>query len=405
MLKSKVMSSMIQRLKSLMRNVPKNVFAMGATSFFNDISSEMIYPALPFFLTATLGVSVDIIGLIEGIAQLTSNFLRIFSGYISDKVGKRKPFVLGGYTVSTTAKVLFGLAQVWQVVLIGRFCDRFGKGVRTSAKDALMTASAKKEHRGIAFGVDRALDTAGAVIGPLLAAFFLLLVPGNYRLVFFIALIPALIGIGIFFWWVKDEKPSTQHMPPIEGVINGEYKRFLLVTLIFSLGNSSDVFFMLRAKDLGLTPIIVMVAYAMSNLAYAIFCVPCGILTDKVGPHRILMSGFFLFSIIYFFLGIISSSSFIWVLYPMYGLFMALTVGVGKANVSLIVPSRNAGIAFGLYEGVQGICQLFASLVAGFLWRYVGSAMPFFLGSMLACLAGSLALYFHYNPLSSHHDV
>ena len=384
--------------------VPKNVRAMAVTSFFNDVSTEMIYPILPFFLTSSLGVTADIIGLIEGIAAVTCNFLRIFSGIISDKMGKRKPFVLGGYIFSTFAKLLFGIAYAWQAVLFARFFDRFGKGVRTSAKDALVSLSTHDKIRGTAFGLDRALDNIGAVVGPLLAALLLFAIGAQYRLIFFLAAIPAVIGIIIFWWNVRDV-PQLQETESVAiGKIDPRYRRFLLLIFVFSLGNSSDVFLMLRAKSLGVTPLYVVLGYALCNLVHAICAIPIGIITDRLGPHRVLIAGFSLYATLYFLLALVSHSGAFWLIFPLYGVFLALTVGVGKANVSLLIPADNAGIAFGLYEGVQGISVLFASMFAGFLWQYVDERAPFFLGATLATVAVIMAMVFHLQGPSQQND-
>ncbi len=370
--------------------VSKNIWVMGIASFFNDMSSEMIYPILPLFLTTTLGASVEIVGLIEGVAVFTSYTLRILSGYISDKVGRRKPIVAIGYTLSSVAKILFGYAHQWPTVFLGRFFDRFGKGVRAGAKAALVTESSEHAQRGIAFGIDQALDTAGAVLGPLIAVFLLYFLRFDFRSIFFIAVIPAVIGLIIFLIFVSDQARIVEPIEKINlsiRVMDQPYLRFLLVSALFALGNSAEVFMILRARSLGMSVIQTILVYALGNVSYAIFAIPAGIIADRFHLKRVLMGGFLLFSLVYFLFGINTMPVFVWFLYIGYGAYMAFTNSVAKTYVSFLVTTYKAGTAFGFYDAVQGICQMLASIIAGILWKRIGVSAPFLFGSIMALLA------------------
>ena len=374
-------------------NIPRNVFTLGWVSFFNDLASEMVYPIVPIFLTTFLGVPVAIVGVIEGIAESTASILKVFSGWISDRFQKRKPFVIAGYSLSTFSKVILGLSYIWPFVLIARFVDRFGKGIRTSARDSLITESCPENIRGRSFGFHRALDTLGAVFGPLAAILFLAIFNDNLRLVFYIAAIPGLIGIILLVIFVREKKKRPLCFAELKlkwRDVNPSFKIFLFVSIIFSIGNSSDAFLILRAQDLGLTIKITILAYVLFNLTYALFSVPAGIIVDKIGAKKVLVAGLLIFSLVYFFFGFINKSLFIWFLFPVYGIYMALTEGVGKAYISLMVPQEKSGTAFGIYQTSVGICSFFSSLIAGLMWNYINVKVPFYFGSITALAAAIL---------------
>ena len=372
--------------------ISKNVFVLGLVSFFNDVASEMIYPIVPIFLTSVLGAPVAIVGLIEGIAESTASILKVVSGYLSDKWLKRKSFVAAGYSVSAFSKILLGLASAWPFVLFARFIDRFGKGVRTSARDALITESSEGASRGRAFGFHRGLDTMGAVIGPLIALLAIHFLDNNFRLIFFLAFIPAFIGILLLLFFVQERKKEAGNSPALHlkwQAINPSFKVFLVISFVFALGNSSDAFLILRAKNLGFSVSMVIVLYVLFNFTYAIFSMPAGVISDKVGPKKVLLTGFLLFSAVYLFFGI-AHSYFLWVLFPVYGIYMALTEGVGKAYISNLVPQEKVGTAFGIYQTIIGLCTFFASLIAGLLWTYAGVKAPFIFGSVMAAISSLL---------------
>jgi MFS family permease len=372
--------------------ISKNVFVLGLVSFFNDVASEMIYPLVPIFLTSVLGAPVAIVGLIEGIAESTASILKVISGWLSDKLQKRKPFVVAGYSFSAISKILLSLAFSWPFVLFARFVDRFGKGTRTSARDALIAESSDTSARGRAFGFHRALDTLGAVVGPLFALLAIHFLDNKFRLIFFLAFIPACIGI-ILLLFVREKQKEANLSSALNFSwrnLDPSFKIFLLISFIFALGNSSDAFLILRAQNLGLSVTLVVLAYVLFNFAYAIFSMPAGIISDKIGPKKVLLTGFILFSIIYLFFGLAKVSLFLWLLFPFYGIYMALTEGVGKAYISNLVPEEKSGTAFGIYQTTIGLCTFFASLVAGLLWSYIGVSAPFIYGSLMAIISAFL---------------
>ena len=383
-------------LKKVMKNksgISKNVFVLGLVSFFNDVASEIIYPIVPIFLTSVLGAPVAIVGLIEGIAESTASVLKVVSGWLSDKWRKRKPFVVAGYAFSAISKILLSLAYSWPFVLFARFVDRFGKGTRTSARDALITESSENKVRGRAFGFHRTLDTLGAVVGPLIALLAIHFLDNNFRLIFFLAFIPAFIGILLLLFFVKEKKKEANSLNTFHfnwRELNPSFKIFLLISLIFALGNSSDAFLILRAQNLGLSLILVVLAYVFFNFTYAIFSMPAGIISDKIGPKKVLLAGFLLFSAVYLFFGLAHSSLLLWLLFPIYGIYMALTEGVGKAYISNLVPQEKVGTTFGVYQTTIGLCTFFASLIAGLLWTYIDVSTPFIFGSIMALISAFL---------------
>ena len=354
----------------------------------------MLYPILPIFLTATLKVPVTVLGLIEGVAESTASILKAFSGWFSDRIQRRKPLLVAGYSCSAFSKFLLVLACSWPLVFFARFVDRFGKGIRTSARDALIAESTSAETRGKAFGLHRGLDTLGAVLGPLITILLLKSVNDNLRIIFYIAVIPAVIGILLLILFVRDKK--------IEGDKTGfslnllwrecspSFKGFLFVSFIFGLGNSSDAFLILRAKGLGLTTSLVVFAYILFNLGYAFFSLPAGIVADRIGPRKVLLGGFFLFALVYLAFGLVRQTCYLWFLFPLYGVYMALTEGVGKAYISNLVPAERLGTMMGFYQTAVGVSVLFASLLAGLLWSHIGAGAPFIYGSVMALSAGLL---------------
>lgn len=373
--------------------IPRNVVILGLVSFFNDVASEMIYPLVPIFLTSVLGAPVSIVGLIEGIAESIASILKVVFGWLSDKLRKRKPFIVAGYSLSTVSKIIFGLAYSWPFVLLARFIDRFGKGTRTSARDALITESSEASVRGKTFGFHRALDTLGAVVGPLLALVAIKALDNNIRLIFFLSFIPAFIGVLLLFFFVKEKGRKQKNSSDFQfhwRDIDPSFKVFLLISFIFALGNSSNAFLILRAQNLGLSVTMVILVYVHYNFVYAIFSIPAGIISDKIGPKKLLLAGFLLFALIYLFFGLITKSLFLWLLFPFYGIYMALTEGVSKAYISNLVPQEKIGTAFGIYQTTIGLCAFFASWIAGMLWSYVGISSPFIFGSMMAILAALL---------------
>jgi MFS family permease len=299
--------------------------------------------------------------------------------------------------LSAFSKIIFSLAYSWPVVLLARFVDRFGKGTRTSARDALITESSDSSARGRTFGFHRAMDTMGAVIGPLLAIVAMQILNENYRFIFLLSFIPAFIGVLLLFFFVKEKDRKSKSTADFQfnwKSLDPSFKVFLFISFIFALGNSSNAFLILRAQNLGLSVTMVMLAYVLFNFVYAVFSLPAGIISDKIGPKKILLAGFLLFAVIYLFFGLITKSIFIWLLFPFYGIYMALTEGIGKAYISNLIPKEKAGTAFGIYQTTIGLCTFFASWIAGLLWSYVSISAPFIFGSVMAMLAALLFYVF-----------
>ena len=371
--------------------IPRNVVVMGIVSFFNDVASEMIYPVVPLFLTTVIGAPIAAIGIIEGIAEATAAFLKIASGWISDKVHKRKAFVVFGYSLATAGKVLIGFANSAGLVLAGRFLDKVGKGTRTTPRDALIAESVPKGMEGTAFGFHRALDTAGAIFGPLIAVALIAALHENLRPIFFIASVPALIGIVFLVMFVEERPKQKDDDSKIItwnwSLADARLKLFLVVTILFSLGNSSDAFLILRAKNLGLSTTLAILAYAFFSAVYAGVSYPAGKLADKIGPRKILQTAFVIFAITYTTLGLVHTSWSVWILFPLYGMFMGLTDGIGQAYISELVPRHLVATALGMYQASIGFSVLIASIVAGFTWEFIGPQTPFLIGGTTAAIA------------------
>ncbi len=371
-----------------------NIVLLGLTSFFTDISTEMVYPLVPFFLTFKLGASPAVLGLIEGIAESTASLLKVFSGYISDRLRNRKRLAIGGYASSTIGKLLLCAAASWPMVLAGRVVDRLGKGIRTAPRDALIADSSSQGQRGSAFGLHRALDTSGAVFGVILAYFFFTrLAQGDYAQVFLLSLIPAAIGVVLLFW-VREARPqqSESSQPPVFrwGVLPRKLQLFLIIAFLFTLGNSSNTFLLLRAENLGLAPATALLLYLVYNIVYGIVSYPAGRLSDKVGRRRLLVAGYAFYGIVYFGFALVNVPGLAWMLwglFGLYGLYIGFTEGVEKALVSDLAPVDIRATAIGLHAMIVGIGLLPASFIAGQLWDRIGPAAAFYFGGVTGILA------------------
>ncbi len=384
----------------------KNVFWLGLTSLFTDISSEMIYPIIPIFATTVLGAPVSFVGLVEGIAESTSSLLKIFSGWWSDKLGRRKPLTLTGYVMAAISKPFLVIATApWQVLGI-RFLDRAGKGVRAAPRDALIADSCDGNSGtyGRSFGFHRTLDTIGAMLGPALAFILLpVLAAGSkshgYRELFGLAVIPALIGITVLTIFVKEPRHCE---PPAEAPklslrpFDRRFKVFLLVVLVFTLGNSSDAFLILRAENAGLAVALIPLAYLMFNTVNALLATPAGIVSDSLGRFWIMALGFVNFIVVYIGFALAGHQVVIWLMFALYGVYYAFTESIFKAYTADLVPENLRGTAYGLLNMTMGIALLPASLVAGWLWTNVSVQAPFFYGAGMA--AAALLLLFALLP-------
>jgi len=393
------------RKNGLLKGLGRNVIVLGFVSFFTDVSSEMLFPIVPLFLKEVLLANMTVIGLIQGIAEGTASLLKVASGWLSDKTARRKPFVIFGYGVSSISKPLLALAALmnsWAIVLASRFLDRFGKGARTAARDALIVSSCKEGYRGKAFGLHRAMDTAGAVVGPLAALLLLWLFAGrsisqktSYTYIFLISFIPAAVAVFLLIAFAREkkgEKPSERKISLKDtSRISKPFYRFLIIYAIFCIGNSSDYFLLLRARDLGMSAGLVIVAYVYYNIVYAVFSTPAGWLSDRIGRTKMLVAGFAVFSAVYFGLGFIGKEQnfWVWILFAFYGIYAACTEGVSRALVADTCAEQIQGTAMGLLQTVSGVLIFVASLVAGVLWDGIGASAPFYFGG---CFAGASAI-------------
>jgi len=374
------------------RALTPNVVRLGAVSFFADVSSEMLYPLMPLFLTVTLGAPVAAVGVIEGIAEGAASLLKTVSGRIADATGRRKELVVGGYSLSAIAKPLIALAPAWPSVLLARVLDRTGKGFRSAPRDAILADSVEPGLRGSAFGVHRAMDTLGAVVGPLIALALISMTGGNLRFVIGLALIPGLVGAFVAFSIV--DKRSAVPMASASALrlswaaLPGRFRQYLVAWLPFVFVNSSDVFLILRAREIGFSTTAVVLLYTLYNLVYSVASVPLGHLSDRVGRRRVLIGGMAVFAAVYSGLAAAHAPWQIAVLFVIYGVYIAATDGVGKAFAVDLVPSDQRATSVGLLGTLTGLATLVASSIAGVLWDGVGSWAPFALGALGALVSG-----------------
>jgi MFS family permease len=377
----------------IITGIKKNIFVLGLVSLFTDIGSEMLYPVIPIFLTTVLGAPMVVVGLIEGIAEGTASFLKVITGWYSDRIGKRKPFLLSGYSISTISKPLIAFAYTWPLVLVARFMDRFGKGVRTSARDALIADSCDPCQRGRSYGFHRTLDTVGAVIGPAIAILILYLTNNDYRLLFLVAFVPGLIGVLLVMFFVSERKNIIDTKISFKvSQFGRDFKVFILITSIFAIGNSSDVFLILRAQDLGFSVSTVLLCYIMYNVIFAIGAFPAGILSDKLGRRNLMTWGFLIFACVYAGFAFTSETIYVWMLFVVYGLYAALTDGIGRAYVVDLVPFDKRATALGIYHTAIGMMMLFSNLIAGILWDMIGAPAPFIYGAIAAVVSAVMLI-------------
>jgi MFS family permease len=371
-------------------NQVQTVILLGLVSLLTDISSEMVYPLLSLYLTTTLGATPAIIGVIEGIAESLASLLKVYSGYLSDKTQKRKPLAIFGYGAAVVGKLFLYMSISWGWVLAGRVVDRFGKGVRTAPRDALIAEASRTDQLGHSFGIHRSLDTLGAVIGICIAYILFTGAHVNYTDIFLISMIPGILGVLLFFW-VKEKKPGRYgpKVKPLTGwqTLHPRLKAFLWVTFIFTLGNSSNQFLLLRAADLGFKPADVILAYLLFNVTYALVSYPAGRLSDRIGRRTLLVLGYLFYGLVYLGFSMASTSMHVWILFAVYGLYSGLTEGVEKALVAELCPGESRATLLGLHATIVGIGLLPASIVGGLLWRMIGPSATFHFGCVMGILA------------------
>jgi len=366
----------------LFRGISRNVALLGGVSFLADVSSEMLYPVIPLFLTAGLGAPVAAVGIIEGAGEATASIVKGASGVWSDRVGKRKPFVIAGYSLSAISKPLFALVGAWWGVLAVRLIDRLGKGVRSTARDALIADSTAPAGRGRAFGFHRSVDQAGGVIGPLLALPILATFEGNYRALFLAAFLPVACGV-LLLTLVRDMAPAPRQAVRVDQrtAFPPAFRRLRLAMLVFSLGNSSNQFLLLRAKEMGLSDSAAVALFAVYNLSTVCAAFPSGLLADRWGRRGMLMASLVVFAAAYTGFAFASAAWMAWPLMILYGFYSGASDGLVKAIAVDCVPAESRGAALGSIAMVTGLAAFAASVAAGWIWQVAGSQWAFLMGA------------------------
>lgn len=376
-----------------------NIIFLGLVSFFADISSEMVYPIIPLYLTAAFGATPLLVGFIEGIAESLASLLKVYSGYLTDKYQKKKPVAFIGYATGLIYKIALLVSTSWTGILISRIIDRIGKGIRTSPRDVMVSESAKETDRGQAFGIHKALDMLGSAIGIILSYFILLRFKDNtssYKLIFIISIIPAVIAL-LMFIFIK-EKNTVYPQKERQGFFNQfknldqKLKMYLLISMIFTLGNSSNSFLLLRANTAGFDATSVILLYFIYNVTASLLAIPFGRMSDRFGRKNILITGYIIFAVVYFGFGIADTKIGFMLLFMLYGIYTATTAGVERALITDIAPANLKGTMLGLQQTIVGISLFFASIIFGFLWNNFGSFIPFAFGATLSLISAILLM-------------
>ena len=389
------------------KKLPRNVLALSVVSFLNDTSSEIIYPLLPAFLALTLGATPFIIGLIEGFAESLAAFLKLFSGYLSDKFERRKLPVFLGYSLASITRPLLSFVTTWQHVLFVRVSDRIGKGIRGAPRDALLAESVPPERRGFAFGFNRAADHLGAVLGPICGFILLSFFASNaenptaqeYQKVFLFASVPVALGLFVIVFFVKEnrrEKSShEENITPIKLSLkefDGNFKRFLIVIALFTLSNSTDAFLLLRAEQAGIAPALLPLLWMVLHLSKVFFSLAGGHWSDKIGRKRLIFAGWIVYALVYAGFAFVNSEWQAWVLFIIYGVYFGLTEGVEKALVADLVEPEKRGTAYGFYNLAFSITVFPASLLFGLFWENFGAPTAFLVSAFISIAAALLLL-------------
>ncbi|MHB9056065.1 MAG: MFS transporter [Paludibacteraceae bacterium] len=372
-----------------------NVFYTGMVSFLTDTSSKMVYSVMPMFLLS-IGASKTSLSLIEGIAESTASLLKAFSGYWSDKIGKNKPFMLIGYGLSSVIMPLYAGAISPLQVLFLRFIERVGKGIRTAPRDSLVAGSVKRNETGKSFGLHKAMDNSGAILGPLLAFLILSVKPDDFRFIFLLAGIPGILGIVVLILKIKEAKMNKENL--LKKFKFDDYSKrfylFLAVIFIFTLGNSTDALLIVKANEVGVKVTFIPLVYLISSVVSVFLAIPLGSLSDRIGRETLLIIGFLIYAIVYFGFGTTSHIYIIIALFALYGVYSASTDGIQKALVSDLVDKNKKGTGLGIYNALLGATLLPASLIAGMLYDKVNSSIPFYFGAITAILSAVLMLIF-----------
>ena len=373
----------------------KNAFFTGLTSFFTDTSTKMVYSVMPLFLLS-IGASKTTISLIEGIAESTASLLKAISGYWSDKIGKNKPFMIIGYGITAIITPLYALARIPIQILFFRFFERIGKGLRAAPRDSLISGSIKKNEAGKTFGFQKAMDNSGAIVGPLIAFLLLSIFPLNYSYIFLLATIPAILGVLTIIIFIKEEKKKKKETTNKISLkqLPKKFYFFLIIIFVFTLGNSADALLLVKTSETGIDKSYIPFVYMIFNTVSVLLAIPIGKLSDRIGREKLIILGFIVYAIVYYFFGRFNSINVFIFLFMLYGFYSALTDGSQKAMISDIVSKDLKGTGFGIYHAVLGITLLPASLIAGLLYDKVNSNAPFYFGSVMALIATILMIIF-----------
>ncbi|TGM91385.1 MFS transporter [Leptospira levettii] len=386
-----------------MKPITKTVWILSLVSLFTDIASEMLYPILPIYLKS-IGYSILFIGFLEGVAEFVAGYSKGYFGNLSDIQGKRVPFVRFGYALSAISKPLLAISRMPYLVFFSRTLDRIGKGVRTGARDALLSEETTASSKAQIFGFHRSFDTLGAVIGPSLALIFLAIYPNQYIYLFYLAVVPGFISIGLTFL-LKEKENQTKQTGKTTSLFsylsywkqtNSDYRKLVFGLIVFALWNSSDVFLILKAKEVGLSDTIIIGIYIFYNLVYAVFAFPFGILADRMGLKRMFLFGISMFIFVYWIMGTYQTVGWIVFAFFLYGLFASATEGIGKAWISNLVPSEEVGTAIGMFTGLQSFATFFASVIAGWIWFTFGAGVTFLVTGLFALLVW---MYLYFIPI------
>ncbi|MEO1341283.1 MAG: MFS transporter [Cyanobacteria bacterium J06635_13] len=380
-------------LKALIpKDIPRNVWILGFVSLFTDTASKIIQSLLPLFLVSVLGVNLITVGTIEGIAESTASILKIFSGALSDYLGKRKELAIAGYGLSALVIPIFALANspIW--VLVGRFGDRVGKGIRVAPRNAIVADATPPEQRGAAYGLRQSLDTIGAALGPLIAVGLMYLSGQNFRLLFWLATIPGIIAVSLLIFGIK-ESPLVRKNPtnPLQWDsltgLDRSYWILLAVVLIFNLGNSSDAFLLLRSQQVGINNTFIPLSFMVMNFNYFLSAYPAGVISDRLGRYGLISAGFLIYALVYLGFAFAQTPWQIESIFAGYGLHLGMSKGVLLAAIGDRIPTELRGTAFGAIALATGIVLFPANLIAGLLWENISYQAPFIFGSILATLA------------------
>jgi MFS family permease len=373
----------------------RNILFTGLTSFLTDTSVKMIYSVMPMFLLS-IGASKTSLSLIEGIAESTASLIKALSGFWSDKIGKNKPFMLVGYGLSTLVIPLYTFVVSPVQVLALRFVERFGKGIRTAPRDSLIAGSVINGETGKSFGLQKAMDNSGAILGPLVAFILLSLIPGNYRLIFLLAGIPSVIAIFVIIFGIREAGKSGKELFTKFHFRDfpARYYFFLIIVFVFTLGNSTDALLLVKANEVGVKVAFIPLVFLITNVVSVLAAIPIGTLSDRMGKEKILVTGFLIYAVVYYGFGVTTSTGVIISLFAVYGLYSAATDSIQKAFISDIIDKNKKGTGLGIYNALLGITLLPASLIAGTLYDKVNSRVPFYFGAVTAVLSAIMMVGF-----------